>query len=231
VSKSLFKIWKVATIAMLTAVAIAFSIRPRYGWYVILSCTNAELFIGAWRKAGASYAQALAIAGICSNYDLLSYFVLFGWLRSVRREEIRIPWRSKLYGALRRIGKALGHFCVPEPRNGPDTRWHYLPLPLYGAWPGCIVIGANYSLNFKLRQGRAFLLMVAGNFFVKMVFFAWITVSISPYLAIGVLIVFSHLMKRMIERFFRKLASWSAKKSMAAPPAVFIPEFDEGWLP
>ncbi|MDE2018971.1 MAG: hypothetical protein KGJ13_01340 [Patescibacteria group bacterium] len=218
------RIWTAISIAALAAVVAAFSIHAKYGLNLLLTFVNGEASLGFWRLHGFASPTAFCMAAACSSYDTFSYFPLFSWMRRANPKRISSSWIRKLHGVLR----WLDNRYVPKPVGTLDTAAarrsarYYRPLFFFGLYPGCIPVGVNYALNFKLDEWRAYRSLLAGNL-LKMASFALLGLFFpaEPKLLwslIGITVFFlatAHLLKRRVERMLFAATEGKPKRETA----------------
>ncbi len=216
--------WKsIRTLFVITGAVTAGAFLYDYtvGMNVFRSFFNGESSIGFWmRQVGVPFGIAFLIAVACSTYDTFCWFCCGNAIRrhqaAIREGYARIAdlknADSPLIVQAYHVGEVIFRFFVPQKKQFSLLQkeecfaedWHlYLPLILYGFWPGGIWTGIGYAFEFDLNQAVAFVVLSAANA-LKALAFGLLAIVVNPWVVLVMVLSLPFLTQR-IERYLKGL--------------------------
>jgi hypothetical protein len=206
-----------------TIVMTFFFICHTFGVNLFRTYWNGESAIGFWITAGFSFALAYGLAVVCSTYDIFCWFCCGNGIQRHWRNGAKASYPevagfkySKVWLIAKGywVGETIYRVFVPQ----ADSRYFlgtsetfaknyhfYLPLIMYGAWPGGVWTGVGYSISHKLNQPLAFAVLSFANA-VKMLVFGLLSIVVSPWLLVPAIFTLPFLKKRIEKRVKRFLS-------------------------
>lgn len=186
---------------------------------LFLSFVNGESSVAFWVAAKTPFVLAVAIATVCSSFDIFSYYCGFALIKHFyeemakplydeigRRTDLaaidgKAEWARRVY----RWGLGIYRFAVPQPsdaeRDGPCTSgralWHYAQLYRYGLTPGSIWTGVGYSFAFRMNLGMSGVAVGLGNL-TKMFLCGYFSIKIPLWSVIPVFVLGPILLRHAV---------------------------------
>jgi hypothetical protein len=215
-------LWALLFLAIGMVAAVFFLFDLSHAVDFVRTIGNAESSVGLWTRRRYSVLVAFSIAIFAGTYDLFFWFcagnkIKRSWQNPLQRSYQQLSWMKTsevmLLAKSYAVGEAIYHIFVPQPgdlfflenRETFTKDYHfYLPLVMYGFWPGGIWTGVGYTLAFDLNQILAFLMLMLANA-CKMLAFGAISIVINPWWALLIIGLGLPLLKWQIQKYLKRI--------------------------